>query len=62
MSSSAAPINPKYELVDLPEVAAANTDRNVFDSARLIVAKVVSEAWGLDADKIFAGVDTGEYA
>jgi len=49
-----------YELTDLPKVAAANPDRNVFDSARLIVAKLVSEAWGLDADKVFAGVDTGK--
>jgi len=53
-------MNPQFELKDLPTVASANPDRNVFDSARLIVAKVVSEAWGLDAEKVFVGVDTGE--
>jgi len=58
--SSKAPINPQYDLGELPTVAGADPERNVLDAAKLIVAKQVSEAWGLDVAKVFAGVDTGQ--
>lgn len=63
MSSSStvpAPVKAQYDLGDLPTVPSANPERNVLDSARLVVAKLVSEAWGLDLEKVFIGVDVGE--
>lgn len=60
-SSSTSPINPAYDLGELPTVAGADPERNALDAARLIVAKQVSEAWGLDVAKVFAGVDTGQF-
>lgn len=59
-TSAQPPILEKYALPELPSVAAADPHRNVLDAARLSVAKIVSEAWGVDADKVFMGVDTGE--
>ncbi|KAK1927325.1 hypothetical protein DB88DRAFT_537287 [Papiliotrema laurentii] len=59
-TSAQPPILEKYALPELPSVAAADPHRNVLDAARLSVAKIVSEAWGVDADKVFMGVDTGK--
>lgn len=53
------PVNPKFALPELPTVKGAEPSRNVLDAARLIVAKTVSEAWGLDIKKVFDGVDLG---
>ena len=55
-----SPINPKYALPALSTVPGADPSRNVLDGARVVVAQLVADAWGLDVGKVFAGVDTGK--
>lgn len=67
MASTAPPVvashplvNPTYDLKDLPEVPGARPDRVVLDAFKLGAAKLVAEAWEMDAAKVFPAVDTSE--
>ena len=68
MADSAAPPaaiahpapDPRYALPELPKVAGLQPDRVVLDDFRLAVAKLIGDAWGMDAEKIVQGVDVGE--
>ena len=67
MASTAPPVvashplvNPTYDLKDLPEVPGARLDRVVLDAFKLGAAKLVAEAWEMDAAKVFPAVDTSE--
>lgn len=54
-------VNPQYALPELPVVKGADPERVPIDAFRLAVAKQVAEVWDVDVEKVFAGVDTGEW-
>ena len=60
--SDQTPVDPRFDYGELPQVAGADPERSALDAAKLVVAKQVAEAWGLDVAKVYAGVDTGELA
>ena len=68
MADSAAPPaaivhpspDPRYTLPELPKVAGLQIERVVMDGFRLAVAKLIADAWGMEAEKIVQGVDVGE--
>ena len=58
--TSHPPTNPKYALPELPKLPDVDAERIPLDAFRLAAAKLVADAWGMDAAKIFPGVDVGE--
>lgn len=70
MASAAPPITgapaaipERYALpADLPEVPGVNLAKEPLEPFKLVVAKLIAEAWGEDVQKVYAGVDTGEYS
>lgn len=68
MASAAPPITgvhtadipERYALpADLPEVAGVDMTREPMEAFKMVVAKLIADAWEEDVHKIFAGVDTG---
>ena len=58
-----AEIPERYALpADLPEVPGVDVTKEPMEAFKLVVAKLIAEAWGEDVLKIYAGVDTGESA
>jgi hypothetical protein len=53
-------IKPEYDLKDLPQVSGAKPDRISLDAFKLGAAKLVSEAWEADLEKVYAAVDVGK--
>jgi arginyl-tRNA synthetase len=59
--ASAAAIPERYALPTFPETKSADPDREPMDAFKLAAAKLIADAWQEPLDKIFDGVDTGEY-
>jgi hypothetical protein len=50
----------KYALPTLPSVAGADPETSMLDLFKVAAAKVVSEAVGVEIEKVVGGLDIGE--